>query len=397
LTERLYYADSYLTSFHARVIETRPEGSRHRVYLDCTAFYPASGGQPHDLGRLGGVPVLEVVDEDDSIAHLVENQPPEGPVTGEIDWARRFDHMQQHTGQHLLSAVLAELFGFPTVSFHLGFEASTIDLATPELTPGQVTAAEARANQVVFENRPVTVRFCTPEEAAGMGLRKPSERQGPLRVVEIADCDRSACGGTHVRTTGEIGPILIRRLDRVRQTVRVEFLCGGRAVRRARADYEALARVAQLFSAPLDDTPALVAAQIEAGKAADKARQKLETEIAGYQGRELYRQTPGDDSGRRVCYRAERSGSIDRFRSLAQAYTAAGPGAVFLVTAETPPALLLAVSADTGLRAGEIIKSVAGALGGRGGGSATLAQGSLPDSARLAEAVRRVWESAGVS
>ena len=395
MSERLYYTDSYLASFQAEILEVRPVASRYRVYLDRTAFYPTSGGQPHDVGLLGGRPVIEVADEDDRIAHILESDLAPGPVTGEIDWTRRFDHMQQHTGQHLLSAVLHELFGYPTVSFHLGSEVSTIDITAPELTPAQVEAAEARAAEIVFENRPVTVRFCAPEEAAALGLRKPSERHGTLRVVEIANCDRSACGGTHVRATGEIGPILIRRLDRVRQTVRVEFVCGGRAVRRARADYNALVRVAQLFSAPLDEASSFVAAQLESAKTADKARQKLEAYLADYQGRELYQQTRPNERGRRVHQRHERAGGLDPYLALALAFTTAGPEAVLLVTTEAPPALLLAVSPDSGLRAGDILKSVVTTLGGRGGGSATLAQGSLPDAASLSQARERVLALAG--
>ncbi|MBI3697953.1 MAG: alanyl-tRNA editing protein, partial [Acidobacteria bacterium] len=302
-----------------------------------------------------------------------------------------FDHMQQHTGQHLLSAVFVELLGHATVSFHLGAETSTIDLSTPPLTAAQIEAVEARANTLVFENRPVKVRFYSAEEAISIGLRKPSEREGEIRVVEIDRCDRSACGGTHVRATGEIGPILVRRLDRVRGNARVEFVCGGRAVRRARADYNALAEVAQAFSAPLGQAPALVRSQMEAARAADKVRQKLEAELAAYQGRELYAATPPDTRGRRVHQAAARAGPIDRWRLLAQQFTSAGPDAVFLLTMEEPPALLLALS-EGGGNAGQIVKSAIEPLGGRGGGNARLAQASLPDTARAAEAARRVLE-----
>jgi alanyl-tRNA synthetase len=171
-----------------------------------------------------------------------------------IDWSRRFDHMQQHTGQHVLSAVFEEWFGLHTVSFHLGAESSSIDLEGGAMDPGAVLEAERRANDIVFENRPVAVGFQHAAEV--QGLRKPTDREGTLRIVSIEALDRNACGGTHVRATGEVGPILLRKLERVRQTVRVEFLCGGRAVRRARADYEALSKTAQLFSAPLDEVPA---------------------------------------------------------------------------------------------------------------------------------------------
>ncbi|HYM11159.1 MAG TPA: alanyl-tRNA editing protein, partial [Bryobacterales bacterium] len=204
-SERLYYQDSYLTRFDAAVVETRPAGDRFHVYLNRTAFYPASGGQPFDIGRIGGASVVEVIDQGERIAHVADAAVPPGPAACEIDWARRFDHMQQHTGQHLLSAVFAELLHHATVSFHLGAESSTIDLATPQLSAAQMEAVETRANALVFENRPVTVHFYSAAEAVSIGLRKPSDRAGEIRVVAIEGCDRSACGGTHVRATGEIG------------------------------------------------------------------------------------------------------------------------------------------------------------------------------------------------
>jgi alanyl-tRNA synthetase len=397
LTERLYYADSYLTTFDAAIVEVVSAASKYHIYLDRTAFYPASGGQPCDTGRIAGLAVVDVVDEPHRIAHVLEQPAAAGPVSCQIDWDRRFDHMQQHSGQHLLSAVFEELFRFHTLSFHLGVETSTIDLDTAELSPDQVTGAERRANDLVFEGRPITVGFYSAEEAGALGLRKPSEREGLLRVVEIAGCDRSACGGTHVRGTGEIGPILIRRLDRVRQSVRVEFACGHRAVRLARADYTALSRAAQIFSAPPDQVPALVAAQVEAAKTAEKTRQKLEAELSVWQGRDLYARTVPDAHGRRILQTWESSGPLDAWRLRAQSYVASGPGAVFLVTTASPPALLLALSPDLGIHAGQLVREVVTARGGRGGGSPQVAQGSLPDAAGLGGTVREVLRSLTVA
>lgn len=373
-TERLYYHDSYLSEFSARVVDRTPDGLR--LYLDRTAFYPASGGQPHDLGIIGDSAVVEVVQEDERIAHLT-SAPVQGvEVRGRIDWARRFDHMQQHSGQHVLSAVLAELYGISTVGFHLGSEASTIDLDAPSLEPDAITALENRANAVVFENRPVAVSF--QEASEDLDLRKPSEREGVLRIVTIQDLDRSACGGTHVRATGEIGPILIRRLEKVHGSLRIEFLCGFRAVRRARADFEALSRIACLYSAPLDETPSLVRAQSEALDAAEKTWRRLAAELAQYRGRELYQATPPDATGLRRAFKSLPKGAIDdELRATAQSFTAQ-PGALFLAVIEEPPALLLAVSKDSGLHAGEALKSALARVGGRGGGNALLAQGSVP-------------------
>jgi alanyl-tRNA synthetase len=385
MTERLYYRDSYLRQFAAHAVECAGDGST--VYLDRTAFYPTSGGQPFDLGSIAGVAVREVVDEGDRIAHLLAAPLAAGPVECSIDWNRRFDHMQQHTGQHLLSAGFEELFHLRTVSFHLGADSSTIDLEGGAVDARIAAAVEARANEIVWENRPVKVAY--EDAASAQGLRKASDREGTLRIVSIDGLDRSACGGTHVRATGEIGTVLLRKLEKVRQTVRIEFLCGGRAVRRSRADYEALSRVAQLFSASLDDSPGMVAAQLETARAADKARRKLELDLAAYQGREVYQNTaPGPDGVRRAVRRAV-SGSLDELRALAQNFTAQSQ-AVFVATLASPPSVLLATSADSGVDAGQKLKAALAEAGGRGGGTARMAQGSVPDSALLDRVVEKL-------
>jgi alanyl-tRNA synthetase len=379
MTERLYYTDSYLREFEARVVERSADGQT--VYLDRSAFYPTSGGQPFDLGSIAGVAVVEVVDEDDRIAHrLAAPLVAEGEVAAAVDWARRFDHMQQHSGQHLLSAVFEELFGLRTVSFHLGAESATIDLEGGAVDARTLLEAERRANQLIYENRALDVRFEDAREVEG--LRKASEREGTLRIVSIAGLDRSACGGTHVRATGEIGAILLRKVEKIRQAARVEFVCGARAVKRARADFEALSKVSQVFSAALDEVPGMVAAQVEAAKAGEKARRKVELELAAYQGKELYQTTePGGDGVRRVTQRLER-GNLEDLRAIAQNFTAQ-PNSVFLATLAEPPSALLAASADSGVDAGKVLKAALTEAGGRGGGNPRIAQGSVPDAAAL--------------
>jgi alanyl-tRNA synthetase len=370
VTDRLYYHDSYLKEFRARVVDAGPD--RQRIYLDRTAFYPASGGQPFDTGQLGGRRVIEVVDEEGRIAHVLEAPLVEEEIAGVIDWQRRFDHMQQHTGQHLLSAVLIDLFNAPTVSFHLGAEASTIDIARP-LEPNHLRQAERRANEIIFENRPVVVSF--EDSSQDLGLRKPTAREGTVRIVTIQDLDRSACGGTHVRATGEIGPILIRKLDRIRGNQRIEFVCGLRAVERARMDYEALSGIGRAFSAGLDEIPALVGAYLEKLQESEKARRRLASELAQAKGRELYAATaPGPDGLRKVQQRVPTLS--DELRAEAQSFTA-GDKSLFLALADDPPSVLLAASKDSGVNAGEVLKKALTEVGGRGGGSATMAQGSL--------------------
>jgi alanyl-tRNA synthetase len=394
MTERLYYLDSYLTDFRARVVHVSPDAEnpeRQRVYLDRTAFYPTSGGQPFDTGRLAGIEVMEVIDEGDRVAHVLRGPLTQTEVEGTIDLARRFDHMQQHTGQHLLSAVLLEMFDAPTVSFHLGLESCTIDVAQSEartLGPAQLREAERRANQIVFENRPVAISFQHSSE--DLGLRKPTEREGEVRIISIQGLDRSACGGTHVRATGEIGAILLRKLDRIRGNLRIEFLCGGRAVARARADFEALSEIARVFSAPLDDAPAMVEAQREKLQETDKTRRRLATELAASNGRALYADTPpGPDGIRRVFRRVD--ALSEESRTEAQSFTSSGP-AIFLAVALNPPSVLLAASPaaskDSGVHAGDLLKRALADAGGRGGGNAALAQGSLPSKEALDQLVQ---------
>jgi len=375
MSQRLYYTDSYLKEFTATLTEQSPDGSI--VYLDRTAFYPTSGGQPFDTGSLGGIPVVEVAEEADGrVAHRLAVPLPAAPVlTGEIDWARRFDHMQQHTGQHLLSAVFEEAFGLHTVSFHLGAESCTIDLEGGALDSAAAAEAECRANAIITEDRQVSVAF--EDGATVAGLRKPSDREGTLRIVSIDGLDRSACGGTHVRRTGEIGALLVRRLDKIRQSVRVEFLCGARAIAKARADFEALTRTAQLFSSPLEEVPKMAASQMEMMQAGEKARRKLELDLAGYRGAELYRATEARADGLRVGIEQMKEGSLEQIRAVAQSFTAL-PKALFVATLANPPSVLLAASSDSGVDAGRLLKEALAAAGGRGGGTARIAQGSVP-------------------
>jgi alanyl-tRNA synthetase len=247
---------------------------------------------------------------------------------------------------------------------------------------------ETRANERVVDNRAVTIAF--EEASQACGLRRPPDRAGALRIVSIEGLDRSPCGGTHVRATGEVGPILIRKLDKIRGNVRIEFLCGMRAVRRARADFDALFRIAKIFSAPLDETPSLVAAQREACEAAEKARRRLAADLARFRGREMYEATPPGPDGLRRGRHRQPSGSLDEeVRGLAQGFTAQ-PKAVFVAAIDDPPAVLLAVSADAGLHAGELLKTALAGFGGRGGGNAALAQGSIASPDGLASLLKQL-------
>ena len=392
MTNRLYYTDSYRTEFSSAVSERTSDGTR--VYLDETAFYPTSGGQPHDLGTLGGTRVIDVVDEGERIAHVLAaplGDHDDMRISGRVDWVRRFDHMQQHTGQHLVSAVFEDLFGAKTVSVHFGPDYSTLDLDAESITRDQMVAAEARANELVAQARPVNVTFEDAESA--IGLRKPSDRPGLLRIVSIAEVDRSACGGTHVRSTAEIGAILLRSAERVRKTSRVEFICGQRAVRRARRDFEALTQIATSLSSAIDDAASVVATQTERLKDAESARKKLEKEVAGTRARDRYEATAPNASGVRVIVVRD-AASIDELRTFAQAALSL-PKAAVVGALVSPPSLFVAASEDSGLDAGKLIKEQLSAVGGRGGGSPRIAQGSLPDASAVDSALSSLLNSIG--
>jgi alanyl-tRNA synthetase len=288
--------------------------------------------------------------------------------------------MQQHTGQHLLSAILAELVGCQTVGVHFGRESSTLDLETGTLTLDQVDRVEERVNEVVVQNRPVELSFEDAGSAAG--LRKPSDRSGTLRIVSIRDIDRSACGGTHVRATGEIGLISIRKIERVRKAIRIEFLCGARTSRRARADHRLLTHLAAEFSATADDLPRLIEAQKGELKEAQSARREMQSALDLYRARELYGKATPDATGIRRAVVMDSSEPLEGLRGLAQAF-ATLPMAIFVGGVCSPPAVVLAASADARVDAAGVLKGLLASVGGRGGGSATLAQGVLPGRSQL--------------
>jgi alanyl-tRNA synthetase len=357
-----------------------------RVYLDRTAFYPTSGGQPHDLGALGGVAVVDVIDEDDRVAHLLAAPLQRDEVEGVVDWRRRRDHMQQHTGQHLLSALAADRFEWETVSVHFGPDSSTLDLGAESIGTDALRELERLANVAVTDNRPVAVSF--EDAAAATGLRKPSDRGGMLRVVTIADMDRSACGGTHVRATGAIGAIVLRRSERVRKSTRVEFLCGDRAIARARADYDVLSTLAQGMSCSIDELSTLVPSQNEQLRALENERRRLEDEVSVCRARDAYARLEPDPSGIRRLVERRPAGKADAARALALAFCAL-PRTTVAVAVTAPPAILFAASDDSGIDAGRVLKAALGAVGGRGGGSPRLAQGTVPD----ADAIDAVLEA----
>lgn len=389
MPERLYYTDAYQTTFSARVVDVDVPNAL--VYLDGSAFYPTSGGQPHDIGTLAASVVLDVIDEDARVAHRVADASAftiGSTVEGRIDWRRRFDLMQQHTAQHLVSALCADRFGWATTSVHFGDDSCTIDVAAPAIDAETLASIEQMANEVVVENRNVVVSF--EDARSATGLRKPSDREGELRIVAIDGIDRSACGGTHVRRTGEIGSIVLRRTERTKGATRIEFLAGFRAVRRARLDYELLTRASRTLSASIEELPALVEAHAQRATEMERERKRLLTELAKHEAHALWAATvPGADGTRRITLPEQMNGVRDA-EPLAQALAALERTVVF-AAGRKPAGVLLATSSDSMVDAAQLLRSALQEIGGRGGGSPRLAQGSVPDL----DAARRLRSALG--
>jgi alanyl-tRNA synthetase len=374
MTERLYYVDPYIRSFDATVTGCEVLDGRAHVTLDRTAFYPTSGGQPHDLGALGGVAVVDVIDHEGGVVHVLHEPLSSGTsVHGEIDWSRRFDHMQQHTGQHVLSAAFESLSSARTESFHLGEAASTIDLAR-EVSPAAIEAAVDEANRIVWEDRPVAIRFVTDEEAATLALRKEPARTGLLRLIEVEDFDLSACGGTHVARTGAIGLIAVSGSEKFRGGTRVEFLCGGRALRRFRTWRDALAGTMRYLSVPPEELASGIERLQQENKSLGRTIRGLQEQLAVHEARALVAR--GARIGDRiVVVEALEGWDAQGLKAMAVAAAREPAVVVALVSRASPALVVVAGHRDAGLDAGAVVKSLVGRFGGKGGGRPDLAQG----------------------
>jgi len=397
MTKRLYYHDSFLYDFEAEVREVQ-ESPKPALFLDRTAFYPTSGGQVFDTGVISTenekLKVTEVVDtQDGRVIHYLEAPPkslqPGSKIRGQIDATRRRDHMQQHTGQHVLSAAFVRLFNIPTVSFHMADDYCSIDLDTPTLTKDQIEAAERLANEIILENRTVDIRFVTREEAGKLGLRKlpPAERD-ELRLIDIHDFDLSACGGTHVNQTGQIGCVLLRKTEKVRQGWRVEFVAGQRAVATARRDFTTLTEAAALFSAHIYDVPQQAGKSLEEIRNLRKQREQAQEELAEAQAAVLLAETP-EASGHKLIIRTFADRDMNSLKLLAQKLTRRAPNVTALLATTSPqPSLVFAQSAGQPDDMGALIKQTLSKLGGRGGGSKDMAQGGVPNATGIESAIK---------
>lgn len=390
-TLRLYYAEPWRRHFDACVVRVEPEAGRWRIWLDRTAFYPTSGGQPHDTGSLGGARVLEVADDEEGgVVHVADAPLAEGEaVRGEIDWPRRVDHMQQHTGQHLLSAAFERTASVATVSFRLGAEVSTIDLAR-EVAPEEIAAAEALASRIVWEDRPVTIRFVSEAEAAALPLRKEPARGGRLRLIEVADFDLSACGGTHVSRTGEVGMVAVAGWERVRGGTRVSFVCGGRALAAFRRMRETASRAARLLSVRQDELPEAVSRLQEEGRTLQRVLKATSERVAALEAVAIAARL-GDVGGVRAAVEVVSDREIAALRTLASTIVREPGRAIVLLTPGPPAQVVAARSHDLDRPdCAALVARLAGRFGGKGGGRPESAQaGGLSGEAAAMTAAAR--------
>ncbi len=373
MNEPIYYSDPQRAEFDAVVVRAATVGDRPAVVLDTTAFYPTSGGQPYDTGTLDQARVVEVIEENGEILHFVDRELPAGSrVHGRVDWHRRFDHMQQHTGQHILSAAFDRLSAARTVGFHLGADVSTVDLSIL-LSPEAIAAAEAEANRVVWEDRPVSIRFVSDEEAAALPLRKEPDRTGILRVIEVEGYDLSACGGTHVARTGGIGSIAVLSSERLRGGTRLEFVCGGRALRALHAYRDAVAGCIRHVSVAPEELPAAIERLQGESKDQRKALKGLQERLARYQAAEMAAHAERVNGVKRLVEGVEGQDQ-GGLKAMAIAICAAPGFEVTLFSQAEPFVVVVARSRDCRMDAADVLRTLLARFGGRGGGKADLAQ-----------------------
>lgn len=391
-TERLYYADSHLIEFEARVVaQSERVSGWTAVALDRTAFYPTGGGQPSDTGTLNEARVVECMDDDENaIWHVLQGRAPDvgSIVKGRVDWPRRLDHMQQHTGQHILSQALVTLFNAPTHSFRVLEQACEIDVDLSNPTSALIERAVELANNVIWEDRPIKIRNVTSEEAADLPLRKDPARHGELRLIDIEGFDLTPCGGTHAYHTGEVGMIAVRSWERAKGLTRIEWVAGCRALADYRRANQTARDVAAHFSSGRDDTPELVEKIVDENKELHRRLRVLEEFAAKAEAEELISREGKVDN--HIIVRIFDDRDAESLRRLALALIAHPKTVALMGSREHDSArLIFARSADLDFDMNQMMRDACAMLDGRGGGKPDLAQGGGKKIEKLNEAIEQ--------
>lgn len=373
--KKLYYEDPYIKTFETELVyQAADDKERIFAVLKETAFYPTGGGQPHDEGTLNGLKVVDVEEAEGEIRHYLEKEldPSNSGVSGEIDWSRRFDHMQQHAGQHILSAAFEELFGYKTVSFHLGKETLTIDLEISELPAGHAEEAERLANAIILENRPIEARWVNAEEASQFPLRKQLSVSEDIRLVIIPEFDYNGCGGTHPSSTGQVAGVKILDWERQKKKIRVQFICGSRILTQLQTKHEITGNLSQLLNAPEQDLPSAASRLIENGKDLERQLEAAKEALLVYEAEEMF------SAGKEKCISKVFEGrSIQELQKLARLIAAKSETADVILINETADKLqfVCARGADSESDMKSLSAELLQKINGKGGGNPQFAQG----------------------
>jgi alanyl-tRNA synthetase len=394
-TERLYWNDAYLRRFEARVVAVSEYAGKPAVTLDATAFYPEGGGQPADRGTLAGVPVVDVQERAGEIYHLLGSAPeaagltPGARVSGELDWARRFDYMQQHSGQHILSGGFWRLCQAETVSWHLGEEYTSVDIAMPTLTPDMAAEVEHASNEVLWNDVPIAARIYAPDEIGALGLRRGPKVESDIRIVSIGDWDAIGCGGTHVLTAGRVGGIGIRRWETRGNVTRVEFLCGQRALDDYRRKTRLVTAIGQMLAAPLDGLEEATRQMLQNHTALRESLEKARNDLLAREASELLERSAGNFNDHPIVCALLPGREVADLRYLAQKIAEAG--GVALLGAPSPDqskaSLVFTCDRNLPLDLNKALQQALPHVGGRGGGQKFAAQGGGPNVAGLRPAL----------
>ncbi|MFC2165178.1 DHHA1 domain-containing protein [Acidobacteriota bacterium] len=391
-TKRLYYNNPYQVEFEAMVIGRELHQDRPALILDQTCFYPESGGQPADRGSINGVEVVDVVEDQDEILHVLRDEVVADKVRGIIDWKTRFDHMQQHSGQHILSQCFHALFDAKTVSFHLGKSASTVEIEMKDITENEVEKVESLANEVVFQNEEICTYITPKEMVKTVPLRKPSQKDGNIRVVQISDFDYSACGGTHPQKTGEIGLIKIIKWDRIRGNLRFEFVCGQRALSDYSLRNRILREVAIRFTVGEGNVMTSIDRLFAEHKDLKKKYRKLQDDLIRYEALEIIQK-----ADTKIIVQTYTDKSPDQLRNLSLNIIRSGEYVTLFGTKlEGRVHLILACSESLGIDMRELIPLVSPLIEGKGGGRSTLIELAGTKSENLQAALDKAAQTIGV-
>jgi len=391
-TERLYRENAYTAQFTAKVVRQEKTREGFEVVLDKTAFYPTGGGQPCDTGWLDGIPVIDVEEREGTVVHLLKAPLESDAVTGKIDWERRFDHMQQHAGQHVLSACFDKLAGARTVGFHLGSQFVYIDLDSTDLTREQVAQAEQMANKTVFGNLPIKTYILQPEEVKDLPLRKQPTVYEDIRIVEIDGFDYTPCGGTHPSHTGCIGLIKIRRWEKQKDGTRIEFVCGGRALEDYGTKNNCLNKVCAMLSVRDFEAADAVERILAENKALAKAAEAMREELCKFEAEKLVRNAPLE-KGLRLIKLSYHNRPLEELRLLVSGITSEKGCIALLATTGDKNQVMAGRSEDLSIDLRKPFNEVMSQIGGRGGGSAKLVQGGLGDAESAARALDMLYSA----